>query len=159
MPDLSFEEGKDYYDCILKKFVESYCEHNFENNAVSCPLCNEKNPNYEDPTAEKQYLYLKPNNNWKVDGARFAMNYFGTAAGWLDGVDSNNDGIYEFDVTSINLSGVQVIFCRMNPNATANNWNNKWNQTADLTIPTNGNNLYTINDGSWDKGTWSKFGA
>ena len=50
-----------------------------------------------------------------------------------------------------------VIFCRMNPGAAANNWNNKWNQTADLTTPTDGKNLYTVKDGTWDKGggTWS----
>ena len=51
-----------------------------------------------------------------------------------------------------------IIFCRMNPSASANNWNNKWNQSSDLTIPTNGNNLYTVSEGAWDKGggSWSK---
>lgn len=50
----------------------------------------------------------------------------------------------------------------MNPETTANNWDNKWNQTADLTIPTNGNNYFELNNcpdnDSWDKigGTWSK---
>ena len=48
-----------------------------------------------------------------------------------------------------------VIFCRMNGNADANDWGNKWNQTGDLAIPTDGTNLYTINNGSWDTGTWS----
>ena len=45
----------------------------------------------------------------------------------------------------------------MNPSTTANNWNNKWNQTADLVIPTDGKNLYTVAEGAWDKGagTWS----
>jgi hypothetical protein len=45
----------------------------------------------------------------------------------------------------------------MNPDSTVNNWEQVsvlWNQTSDLTIPTTGNNLYTINSGSWDKGTW-----
>lgn len=45
----------------------------------------------------------------------------------------------------------------MNPETTANNWDNKWNQTADLTIPTDGKNYFKAN-GGWDKidGTWSK---
>ena len=45
----------------------------------------------------------------------------------------------------------------MNPSAAANNWDNKWNQTGDLAIPTDGNNLYTLTGGEWDgvTGTWS----
>ena len=68
--------------------------------------------------------------------------------------DSDGDGYYEVEKQA---GYPNVIFCRMNPNATANNWNNKWNQTEDLVIPTDGNNLYTIKDGTWDKGggTWS----
>ena len=51
------------------------------------------------------------------------------------------------------------MFCRMNPGATANNWTNKWNQTADLKVPTDGTNLYTVKEGTWDNGggTWSVF--
>ena len=56
---------------------------------------------------------------------------------------------------------VNIIFCRMNPSATANNWNNKWNQTADLTIPTNGNNHFTVKADTWDgaNASWSKYTA
>ena len=45
----------------------------------------------------------------------------------------------------------------MNPGNQTNSWDTKWNQTEDLTIPTNGNNLYTVKDDTWDKGggTWS----
>lgn len=48
-----------------------------------------------------------------------------------------------------------VIFCRMNPGAAANNWDNKWNQTGDLKVVDG--DWYTINEGSWDAGTWSTF--
>ena len=101
-------------------------------------------------------LYLKPNSNWFVDGARFAAYFFGNGEKWVSMTDSNGDGIYEVDVPSGYPS---VIFCRMSPSASANNWNNKWNQTADLTVPTNGTNLYTVQDDTWDKGggTWSTF--
>ena len=47
----------------------------------------------------------------------------------------------------------------MNPGTTANNWDNKKNQTGDLTVQTNGNNLYTVKEGTWDNGggTWSTY--
>ena len=105
--------------------------------------------------SDKKLLYLKPNNNWKSDGARFAAYFFGNGEKWVDMTDSDGDGYYECE----NPAGYSsVIFCRMNPGATANIWDNKWNQTSDLTIPTDGNNCYTITEGAWDKGsgTWSK---
>ena len=99
-------------------------------------------------------LYLTPNSNWKIDNARFAI-YFWNDSGnnWVSMSDKDGDGVYEAVVPS---GYTNIIFCRMNPSATANNWNNKWNQTADLTIPTNGNNHYTVKSGTWDKGggTW-----
>ena len=47
----------------------------------------------------------------------------------------------------------------MNPATTANSWDNKWNQTGDLTVPTDGTNCYTVADNTWDKGggAWSTY--
>ena len=103
--------------------------------------------------AAPEKLYLTPNANWKVDNARFAAYFFGNGEKWVSMTYNADLGLYEVDVPAGYPS---VIFCRMNPNATANNWNNKWNQTADLTVPTNGNNHYTVKEGTWDKGggTW-----
>ena len=103
-------------------------------------------------------LYLTPNANWKSEGARFAAYFFGNGEKWVSMTDSDKDGVYEVDVPA---GFPNVIFCRMNPNATANNWNNKYNQTADLVIPTSGANHYTVKEGTWDKGggTWSTFGS
>ena len=100
-------------------------------------------------------LYLMPNTNWTKDGARFAAYFFGNGYTWVSGVKLSN-GMYEFAVPS---GYPNVIFCRMNGSAAANDWNNKWNQTGDLKVPTNGNNLYTVPSGSWDGGTaqWGKF--
>jgi len=102
-------------------------------------------------------LYLKPNDNWKVDGARFAAYFFGNGEKWVDMIDADGDGYYQ----GIAPTGYpNVIFCRMKSDTTVNDWPNKWNQTGDLTVPTNGNNLYTINAGQWDSGlngTWSKY--
>ena len=106
-------------------------------------------------TGETGYLFLQPNSNWTQANARFAAYFFGNGEEWMDMTDSNNDGIYAVQKPSKTYPN--VIFCRMNPGASANNWNNRWNQTADLTCPTDGNNCYTVKAGTWDKGggTWS----
>ena len=101
------------------------------------------------------HLYLKPNGNWKSDGARFAAYFFGNGEEWVD-MEKVNDDLYFCDIPTTK-SYPSVILCRMNPENANNNWNNKWNQTGDLTIPTDGKNLFTLNDGVWDGGTetWS----
>lgn len=112
-------------------------------------------PVTEEPEVTENVLYFAPHANWKIDGARFAAYFFGDGEAWVSMTDSDADGIYE---ANIPVGGyTSVIFCRMNPGAAANNWNNKWNQTADLAIPTDGNNLYTLTGGEWDgvTGTWS----
>ena len=128
---------------------------------TSAPLQTENGPEpeYVQPDVTDEVLYLKPNSNWLVDNARFAAYFFNAAGNtWVSATDSDGDGIYEVNIPTGYTFGDNVIFCRMNPGTTANNWNNKWNQTADLVIPTDGNNLYTVKDGTWDKGggTWSK---
>ena len=103
-------------------------------------------------------LYLTPNSNWKSSNARFAAYFFnGSGNAWasMTKVAGQTD-LYE--VAAPSGTWDKVIFCRMNPSASANNWNNKWNQTADLIYDGN-NNHYKINSGSWDKGTWSKYVA
>lgn len=101
-------------------------------------------------------LYLKPNSNWTVDNARFAVYSWGGAEKWIDMTDTDGDGIYE--ISKDDLEGnTNIIFCRMNPDNAANDWSNKWNQTGDLIVPTDGTNLYTVASGTWDNGggTWS----
>lgn len=104
-------------------------------------------------------LYLKPNSNWTLDSARFAAYFFGngTTTTWVDMTKLANTDYYYLEAYDSKYPN--VIFCRMNPATTANNWDkdNKWNQTSDLTIPTDVKNLYTVNAGTWDKGggTWS----
>lgn len=112
-------------------------------------------PGFEFPAITT--LYLKPNSNWLQSNARFAAYFFNDNIGknkWVSMTDTNSDGIYEVTIPT-DYSYPNVIFCRMNPGAAANDWGNKWNQTSNLTISTRRNNLYTINDGSWDAGWWS----
>ena len=107
--------------------------------------------------APKEYLYLKPNSNWTQANARFAAYFFGNGDTWVSMTDSNSDGIYEVEVPDGGYT--KVIFVRMNPSTSVNNWDNKWNQTGDLTIPTDGKNLFTVPSGAWDGSTskWSTY--
>lgn len=117
-----------------------------------------KEPEPVEPEVTEMKLYLKPNANWKESNARFAAYFFGGTPYevWVSMTKVDND-TYECCIPSGYAYGCNVIFCRMNPSSSTNNWNNKWNQTADLVAPTDGNNLYTVEDGTWDNGggTWS----
>ena len=111
--------------------------------------------------AQPAQLYLKPGSNWKVDNARFAAYFFGNGDKWVSMTRLSAD-LYVVN-TPTDKVYPKVIFCRMNPSTTANNWNNKWNQTGDLAIVTSadGNNCFTVSNNSWDGATttWSKYYA
>lgn len=120
----------------------------FENNTGS----NDKPNNPATNITNGTNLYLLPSVEWKEANARFAAYFFGGDGElWLDMLDSNGDGIYE--VVSQGTRE-KVIFCRMNPETTENNWDNKWNQTSDLTYDGT-NNQYNVS--GWDAGEWSVF--
>lgn len=110
--------------------------------------------NYVEPAKPTETkLYLKPNANWMADGARFSAYLWGNGvtAVWYDMtlVEGETD-IYEFTLPE---GYENIIFCRMNPSNTANDWNNKWNQTGDLKVPTDGKNLFTLAADVWDGAT------
>ena len=106
-------------------------------------------------------LYLQPNANWKIDNARFAAYFFGASGDtWADAtlVEGEED-IYEVVIPEGDWTN--VIFCRMNPIDSANNWNNKWSQSIDLPLGSDGNNLFTVNEDVLNSadGTWSYYEA
>ena len=105
-----------------------------------------------------EVLYLKPNSNWTEANARFAAYFFGNGnPEWASMTPvAGETNLYEVTVPAGSWTG--VIFCRMNPSAAANNWDNRWNQTADLSYDGT-NNCYTVKDGTWDGGggTWSAY--
>ena len=112
-------------------------------------------PKVEEPEVTENILYLVPNTNWMDSNARFAAYFFGAGEAWVGATDTDSDGIYEVHIP---VGGyTSVIFCRMNPSTTTNDWNSKWDQTVDLTIPTDGKNMFTVKDGDWNNanGTWS----
>lgn len=79
-------------------------------------------------------IYLVPNSNWKQANARFAVYNFkdNTTSKWVD-LKSYN-GQYACERSALEYS--TVVFCRMNPANKTNNWDNKWNQTGDMTLGT-----------------------
>ena len=138
-------------EVLLTYTAEVAGEHTFVVNhkniasLVSAPI---------DPTALPTLCFV-PHANWTQAGARFAIYYWDNNGNhWADLTDENSDGTYECyaDLTGF----TNVIICRMNPSATDNNWNNKWNQTADLTY-SSATPVYTLTGGEWNDvtGTWS----
>lgn len=110
------------------------------------------------PEGSGNYIYLNP-NIWDAADATeyYAAYFFGGESGdaWMK---MTLDGTYySCEVPSGNYSS--VIFTRNGSNTTG--WGNHvWNQTEDLTIPTDGKNCFTVT--SWDggkegksAGTWS----
>ena len=107
-------------------------------------------------------VYLKPGDNWNQDNARFAIHYWhdGQPAGWVDMTDvgCNRD----YFVGSVPAGYTQFKFVRMNPETNDNNWDNDWNETGTLNIPTDGKNLFTLptsGDNKWNGATtnWSTY--
>lgn len=105
------------------------------------------------PEEAKTSITLKPSDDWKKDGARFAVYYFKEAnskkaEGWVSLSDANNDGYFD----GIVPAGYTYIFCRMNGSDTNNDWGNKWNQTGNLSY-TSGTNCY-CNITDWNAGSF-----
>ena len=102
-------------------------------------------------TPTKIYLNAK---DWGYSDARYAA-YFFDPAKWVDMTKVDGETyIYEVDVPS---GYTKVIFCRMNGSKTDNKWDNKWNQSGDLTIPTDGKNMFKPDDWDGSTKTWSTY--
>ncbi|MEF2919714.1 MAG: hypothetical protein U0O22_04500 [Acutalibacteraceae bacterium] len=124
---------------VAQEIIPAIGKHNYVNDY--CTVCGIK---------EEKRIYFIPSTNWKDANARFAAYFFGGNSGeaWVS-LTATSDGMY----TGVMPKGyTNVIFVRMNPATTENNWNNgtKWNQTADLTIY---GNCFTLTSTAWDNGT------
>lgn len=110
-----------------------------------------------EPVADQ--LVFEPHGNWTQANARFAAYFFGTDGNAWSGmtVVPGKPGIYY--TTKPAGAFENVIFCRMDPGKTTNDWNSRWNQTGDLVIPTDGKNYYRLTGGEWDgvTGSWSTY--
>ena len=124
--------------------------------------------NYSSPTyvmtpdMSVKTLYLKPGTNWKQKGGsvnpRFAVYCFGDGEKWydLEAVDAGcgSGTVYKAEVRANYTS---LIFCRMAGDHPENIWDNKWNQTGDLTMPAAEAGVYEVFDTQWNGGTNSQW--
>ena len=86
------------------------------------------------------YIHLKA-NQWDTENARFVAYFFGNGDKWVN-LTKNGD-VY----TCKKPAGyTKVIFCRMNKDVADNTWNNTWNKTIDLTLPSNGDQCFGLNN-------------
>lgn len=102
-------------------------------------------------------LYFKANNYWIGNTNRYSAYFYGNGEKWVSmKIVDGETQVFECEAPS---GYPNVIFCAMNKNTTGNGWGDKWNQTNDLTIPTDTKNYYIYNDNSWDKGggSWSTY--
>lgn len=103
------------------------------------------------------WLYFKPSNNWKEANAWFAACFDPDGVSyWMRSIGPDTNGVYGF----VQPSGITIVeFTRMNPAKDELSWSNKWNSTAQQTIPTNGNNYFQCTEGWWDahNGGWTKY--
>lgn len=100
-------------------------------------------------------VYLKPNSNWTQANARFAVYCFNSTSNlWVSMTSTSlgdESGYYVSEVDNSTYS--TIVFCRMNPDTPENNWGNKWNQSADISMPTT-DALYKMSSNTgWDSWT------
>ena len=98
-------------------------------------------------------LYLDA-SGWGYSDARYAA-YFMPQNSFVNMTKATGE-VSVFEV-AVPASQTKVIFVRMDGSKPANDWANKWNQTGDLTIPTDGKNKFKPS--GWDGATttWSTY--
>jgi uncharacterized repeat protein (TIGR02543 family) len=104
-------------------------------------------------------VYLKPNDNWKQANARFAIYCWNNEGNiWYDMTKMDCDG-GNYYMVEIPVAYKDFKFVRLNPATTENNWDDgtKWNETGDLTVPTDSKVLFTVTD--WGNGSWGTYSA
>ena len=105
--------------------------------------------------ATEKTIYLTPNSNWTQANAWFAARVWNDSGAekWYKMTDDDGDGTYEANIETTTYP--KVIFTRMDPGKSKLDWSSKWNQTGDLTFPTDSKNLFTVKSGTWDGATTS----
>lgn len=116
-----------------------------------------------DAPATGKTFYLALSADWAGWPAKYSMYYFKS--------DNSASGFSAFmtavpDTTNIYTGTIpdgydKMIFVRHDGEASEPNWENRWSQTVDLNVPTNGDNLFTVVSGGTGNecnGTWSVYG-
>ena len=166
--DRDYFKGEIPYGSTGFNFVRmnpSKPENNWDNdwNQTADLTVQTNGKNLYDMHIKDSRIYLKPNSNWKADGARFAAFFKVNAdnndgAKWMSMFQLESDNNYYWCDIPTDKNYIKVIFCRMNGANSTNDWNdNCWDQSKQLDTQTNDNNCFTINDGEWNnaEGSWS----
>lgn len=110
--------------------------------------------------SETKTYYFMPNDEWKKDGARFAVyvhNSSKDTSKWYSMTYDEALSCYSFTLT-LSDGYNEVIFCRMNGSTADNKWENCLQQVPAsfkgyVSLPTDGKNFYKLdsdgNGGSW----------
>ena len=107
-------------------------------------------------SAKTIYLNTGGNSLWAADGATFGIHAWGGGVTLIDAMMTEvSSNVYKAEINDAHTS---IIYVRMKNGTTTFNWDNKWNQTGDLTISA-GNDLYTITGWGANDGKWSKYDA
>lgn len=97
-------------------------------------------------------FYLDP-GDWAIDGAWFAIYCWKTGGDAWAKMDKLEDNLYGVILPNGYALGCEMKFVRMSNTSTALSWDSKWNETDNLTSPTDNNTKFTIN--GWSFGSWS----
>ena len=87
-------------------------------------------------TYPRKRIYLSP-DVWDADGAKFAYHYYRTSggSGWTDFLTEDDCGMYA-DIPQWN--GVVLIPARLKSSTVSpGSWDDRWNQTNDITVTSN----------------------
>lgn len=107
-------------------------------------------------TYPRKRIYLSP-GVWDDNGAKFAYNYYrtGGSGGWTDFLTSDDCGMYA-DIPQWN--GVILIPARLkNTTVSPGSWDDRWNQTDDITVTSN--NYVTITGWNASDFTYTTYSA
>ncbi len=110
----------------------------------------------EDTAPATKIIYFNPGSNWSEANAWFAAwSWEGANAGaWYTATDADCDGIYELEIPTAND---KLKLVRFGPDVAAPDWNaTRWNESGDISIPTDGSNLLTFSGWTPDM-AWSTF--
>ena len=90
-------------------------------------------------------VYLKPSDDWKANNAYFAIYAWGGKSGdpWVDMEAMDCEGDYYKANVPAGFS--DFAFVRLKEGG-EHDWANKLNQTGNLTVQTNGKNMYDVED-------------
>lgn len=97
-------------------------------------------------------VYLKPSSAWKEYNAHFAIYAWGKTNSWVEMEAVDCEG--EYYKANVPAGFSDFAFVRLKPAGAGEysdvngglNWNNKWDQTGNLSVQTNGKNMYDIDD-------------